>query len=80
MNILLKQMPSLEEGIAYVGMIKPLTSEKEYILTSIDGIIDSFTQGISSIIGVTPSLFKDKDSQVNILLLAPSLINFFLDN
>lgn len=59
-------MPSLQEGIQYVGMMKPLTSEYEYMITDMDGVIDSFTKGITGMIGLNPSLFKDKESQVNI--------------
>jgi len=47
-------------------MIKPLTSEYDYMITDMDGVIDSFTKGITSMLGLTPNLFKDKDSQVNI--------------
>lgn len=79
MKILVKQMPSLQEGIQYVGMVKPLTSEYDYMITDMDGVIDSFTKGITSMLGLTPNLFKDKDSQVNIQILAPDLIQFFLD-
>jgi hypothetical protein len=67
-------MPSLSEGIQYVGMIKPLTSEYEYMITDMDGVIDSFTKGVTAMLGLTPNLFKDKDSQINIQILAPELI------
>jgi len=46
MRILVKQLPSLNEGIQYVGMIKPVASEYEYMLTDLDGIIDSFSKGL----------------------------------
>ena len=79
MRLLVKQMPSLAEGIQYVGMIKPLASDYEYMLTDMDGVIDSFSKGITGLLGLTPNLFKDKDSQINIQILAPELITFFLD-
>lgn len=41
-------MPTLIEGIQYVGMIKPVHSDHEYILTDLDGVIDSFSKGITS--------------------------------
>jgi len=47
-------------------MMKPLTSEYEYMITDMDGVIDSFTKGITGMIGLNPSIFKDKESQVNI--------------
>ncbi len=59
-------MPSLTEGIQYVGMIRPVSSDYEYILTDMDGIIDSFSKGVTSMLGLTPNLFKDKDSQINV--------------
>lgn len=59
-------MPSLVEGIQYVGMIRPVISDYEYMLTDMNGIIDSFSKGITGMLGLTPNLFKDKDSQINI--------------
>lgn len=43
------------------------------------GVIDSFSKGVTGLLGLTPSLFKDKDSQINIQILAPELIKFFLE-
>jgi hypothetical protein len=43
-------------------MIKPVTADYEYMLTDMDGVIDSFTKGLTSLLGLTPNLFKDKDS------------------
>jgi hypothetical protein len=60
-------------------MIKPMASDYDYMLTDMDGIIDSFSKGITVLLGLTPNLFKDKDSQINIQILAPELIQFFLD-
>ena len=62
MKILVKQMPSLVEGIQYVGLVRPLSSDYEYMLTDMDGVIDSFSKGITGLLGLTPNLFKDKDS------------------
>jgi len=66
MKILVKQMPSLTEGIQYVGMIKPTMSNYDYLLTDMDGIIDSFSKGITSLLGLPANLFKDKETQINI--------------
>jgi hypothetical protein len=60
-------------------MIKPILSDVEFMLTDMDGIIDSFSKGVTSLLGLTPNLFKDKDTQINIQLLAPDLINFFVE-
>jgi hypothetical protein len=62
MKILVKQFPNLVEGIQYVGMVKPIQSDFDYIVTDMDGVIDSFTKGITAHIGLTPNMFKDKDS------------------
>ena len=43
-------------------MIKPMTSEVDYLLTDMDGVIDSFSKGITTMLGLTPNLFKDKDT------------------
>lgn len=43
-------------------MIRPIASDYEYLLTDMDGVIDSFTKGVTSMLGLTPNLFKDKDS------------------
>ncbi|CDW90925.1 pas pac domain protein [Stylonychia lemnae] len=76
MKILIKQMPSLKEEVQYVGMVKPVTTDFEYILTDMQGNIDSFTNGIGSILSLNPQLFKDSMS-VNIQMLAPELISIF---
>lgn len=47
-------------------MVKPIASDYEYMLTDLDGVIDSFTKGITSMLALTPNIFKDKDSQINI--------------
>jgi hypothetical protein len=47
-------------------MIKPIISDFEFILTDMDGVIDSFSKGMSGLLGLTANLFKDKDTQINI--------------
>jgi hypothetical protein len=47
-------------------MIKPIVSDFEFILTDMDGVIDSFSKGMTGLLGLTPNLFKDKDSQINL--------------
>jgi hypothetical protein len=47
-------------------MIKPMMSDVDYMLTDMDGVIDSFSKGITGLLGLTPNLFKDKDTQINI--------------
>lgn len=78
MRILIKQMPSLEEGIQYVGMICQTQSDCEYILTDMRGVIDGISTGISSLLNLPVTAFKETD--INIQILAPELINIFSAN
>jgi hypothetical protein len=58
-------------------MVKPIVSDLDFIITDLDGVIDSFSKGVINLLGITPNIFKDKDSQINIMILAPDLIQFF---
>lgn len=75
-NILIKQMPSLAEGIQYVGMIRPQMSDNDYIITDFNGYIDSFTSGIGLLFNINPMLVKDS-STFNIQFISPELVHFF---
>jgi hypothetical protein len=75
-HIYIKQFPALSDGIQYVGMIRPQITDNDYILTDMNGFIDSFTSGVGLLFNLNPSVFKDS-SQVNIQYLAPELIQFF---
>jgi hypothetical protein len=55
-------MPSLAEGIQYVGMIKPQMSDNDYIITDFNGYIDSFTAGIGLLFNINPQLVKDSST------------------
>lgn len=74
-KLFVKHMPSLDEGIQYVGMMKQQQSEFEFILTSPKGVIDSFTSGVTSLLNLPATLFKEVD--INIQILAPDLIKVF---
>ena len=74
-KLLVKQMPSLSEGIQYVGMIRRTQADYEYILTDMRGVVDCFSMGISSLLNLTCSLFKD--TEINLQVLAPELIKVF---
>lgn len=76
-KVLVKQMPTLREGVSYVGMIRPTYTEFDYIITNLNGNIDSFSKGISSLLGIQPSTFKDNNSNINIMILCPELIEIF---
>ena len=64
-KLLIKQFPSLVDGIQYVGMMRPVTTDFEYIITDIYGHIDCFSSGIGSMLSLNPQLFKDNE-QINI--------------
>ncbi len=72
-------MPSLTDGIQYVGMIRPTYTEFDYIITGMNGNVDSFSKGVSNLLGISPQLFKENNSQINIMLLCPELIELFTD-
>lgn len=54
MKLLIKIMPTLAEEIQYVGMIKPISTDYEYILTDIQGNIDTFTSGAGTQLSLFP--------------------------
>ena len=76
MKIVVKQMPSLSEGIQYVAMIRPIQGEYEYIITDEKGIINCISQGVGGMLNVSPSLFHGTNNNdgINIQVLAPDLI------
>ena len=75
MKMLVKQMPNLVEGIQYVGMICQTHNDCEYIITDMKGVIDCFSGGITAMLNLPVTLFKDSD--INIQILAPELISVF---
>ena len=74
-KMLVKQLPSLVEGIQYVGMIRQSQADCDYILTDMRGVVDCFSSGITSLLNLPANLFKDSD--VNVQILAPELIKVF---
>jgi len=76
--IVVKQMPSLVEGLQYVGMMRQEHVDYEYILTDTRGVIDSVSAGISSALNLSPELFKE--SPINIQILAPDLVKVYNPN
>ena len=56
-------------------MIKGIQNEFEYILTDPYGVIDCISAGISTIMNLSTNVFKD--TNVNIQILAPELIDVF---
>jgi PAS domain S-box-containing protein len=76
--LMVKQMPTLEEGLQYVGMIRQVHIDSDFILTDTRGVIDSFSAGISSVLNLSSLLFKE--SEINVQILAPDLIKVFNSN
>lgn len=75
LRVLVKQLPCLEEGIVYVGMLRQIHSDLDFILTDMKGVIDSFSSGVTTMLNLPVALFKESD--INIQILAPELINAF---
>eukprot|EP00826_Nyctotherus_ovalis_P024670 TRINITY_DN19042_c0_g1_i1.p1 TRINITY_DN19042_c0_g1~~TRINITY_DN19042_c0_g1_i1.p1 ORF type:complete len:298 (+),score=89.54 TRINITY_DN19042_c0_g1_i1:84-977(+) len=74
-KIVLKQLPDLSEGLQYVGMIRQSQKDCEYIITDMNGVIDSFSKGVKEGLRIAPSIFKD--NKINVQVLAPDLIKVF---
>lgn len=72
LKIVVKQLPTCEEGIEYVGMLRSCQDECDYILTDHRGVIDCCSSGILPLLSIPVSVFKE--SKINIQILAPELI------
>lgn len=49
-NLIVKPVPSLKNDIQYIGLIKPICKEYDYIITDQLGRIDSISKGITSML------------------------------
>ena len=76
-KLLIRQLASLKEGIQYVGLIRSVESECNYIITDHKGVIDSFTIGLSNLLQLNSFAFKE--NKINIQVIAPELIKYFSD-
>ena len=76
MKMVIKQMPNLSEGIQYVGMIRQMNEDHEYILTDSRGVINSMTTKISSVLGMSGRRLQEEE--INIQILAPDLMPLYL--
>eukprot|EP00826_Nyctotherus_ovalis_P015648 TRINITY_DN14469_c0_g1_i2.p1 TRINITY_DN14469_c0_g1~~TRINITY_DN14469_c0_g1_i2.p1 ORF type:complete len:453 (+),score=149.66 TRINITY_DN14469_c0_g1_i2:196-1554(+) len=74
-QLFVRQVPDLSEGIQYVGMMRQIQDNFDYVLTDQRGVIDSFSLGVSSLFAFPPSFTKEND--INIQILAPKLIKVF---
>ena len=76
-TLIIKPVPSLKQDIQYIGLIRPYGKEYDYIITDMQGKIDSITDGISGFLNVGASFFKEND--VYIQLLCPDLLDLVKD-
>ena len=74
-KIVLKQIPSLREGIQYVAMIRKTQADYEYILTDMKGVINCYSKGLATIMNIDPTIFHK--NEVNIQIFAPELQKIF---
>jgi hypothetical protein len=74
-KLVIKQLPDLSEGLQYVGMIRKSQRDCDYIITSMNGIIDSFSKGVQTSLNLSPEIIKD--NKINVQILAPDLIKVF---
>jgi len=75
MKIMVKQIPNLEGGIQYAGMIREIPEQCDYIITTEKGIIDTFTRKIGQFISQIPSAFKE--NEIHIKNYAPELSDIY---
>jgi PAS domain S-box-containing protein len=70
---IVKPVPSLQNDIEYISLIRPINRNSDYILTDCQGKIDSITAGISSMLNVSPGFFKE--NEVYIQIICPDLFD-----
>lgn len=70
-GIIVKPVPSLKNDIQYIGLIRPTNKDYDYILTDMQGRIDSISKGISSMLGLQPAFFKE--NEIFIQVICPQL-------
>ena len=72
-SLLVQQIPSLNSGTQFVGMMRKLTEKYDYIITDQCGIIDSVSLDLNRLLNF-PSSNILQFNQINIRLLFPYLI------
>ena len=75
-NILVKHMPHLEDGVQYAGMLQPRMSDYNYILTDDFGNIDSMSYGMAQMLSLTKEQIKYV-KRLNIQILVPQFLTMF---
>lgn len=70
-SLTVKPVPSLVNDIEYIGLIKPINRDFEYIVTDINGRIDSISFGMTSMLNLQATFFKE--NEIFIQVLCPQL-------
>ena len=73
-TLVVKPVPSLREGIQYIGLIRPQNKDVEFILMDQEGKIDSLSEGITGLLGISSSGFF-KENLVYIQFICPELLD-----
>lgn len=71
-SILVKLVPSLQEDIEYLAIIRERCKEHSFILTDMYGRIDSVSESLAGMLEMSQSFFKE--NEVYVQLLFPELI------
>mmetsp|Transcript_15263 Transcript_15263/g.14825 ORF Transcript_15263/g.14825 Transcript_15263/m.14825 type:complete len:254 (-) Transcript_15263:896-1657(-) len=67
-SLVVKPVPSLKNDIQYIGMIRRINKEYEYILTDENGIIDTISDGIVSLLKLPIYFFKEHEIPIQVLI------------
>ena len=76
-SIYVKQLPSLESGVQYAGMIRKSEENYEYIILDQNGVIDSCSANLANMLGI-PNSSVFEQNQINIKVMAPAMIDIFV--
>ena len=72
-SLIVKPVPSVINDIQYIGLLRPINKNSDYILTDMQGKIDSISRDASAMFSVTTSFFNEND--VYIQLICPQLFD-----
>ena len=66
-TLVVKPVPSLKNDIQYIGLIKPTNKDYDFILTDNFGRIDSISKGITSMLQLQATFFKENEIYIQVL-------------
>jgi len=70
-----KVMPTLDNGLEFVGMIRQVQEECDYIIMDSKGKIDSVSSGLATALNIETKLIRSFN--INVQIIAPQLLNVF---